>query len=131
MVILEKFRKKKYQILTNNDKEIVVTTFDCRLKGGMGIVLHLNRIGPHSHMNRTKEEEEGTAARRRRRRARSAVLTPKRASQASLAANETTATFDLTRKPDKSNNIYQKLIKNRHPDKIKSVFSNISNNLHS
>jgi hypothetical protein len=55
----------------------------------------------------------------------SAVLTPKRASQASSEANETTATFDLTHKCDKSNIIYQKLIKNRHPDKIKSVFSNI------
>jgi hypothetical protein len=35
MVILEKFRKKKYQIWTNNDEEILVTTFDCRLKGEM------------------------------------------------------------------------------------------------
>jgi hypothetical protein len=65
MVILEKFRKK-YQICTNNDKEILVTTFDCRLKGEMGTVLHLNRTGPHSHLNRTKEEAEGTAACRRR-----------------------------------------------------------------
>jgi hypothetical protein len=32
MVILEEF-KKKYQIWTNNDEEILVTTFDCRLKG--------------------------------------------------------------------------------------------------
>jgi hypothetical protein len=48
----------------------------------------------------------------------SAVVTPKRASQASSAANETTATFDLTHKRDKSNTIYQKLIKNRHLDKI-------------
>jgi hypothetical protein len=55
----------------------------------------------------------------------SVVLTPKRASQASSAANDTTATFDLTHKRDKSNIIYQKLIKNRHPDKIKSAFSNI------
>jgi hypothetical protein len=47
MVILEKFRKK-YQIWTNNDEEILVTTFDCRLKGEMGIV-HLSRTGPHSH----------------------------------------------------------------------------------
>jgi hypothetical protein len=47
-VILEKFRKKNYQILTNNDEEILVTTFDCRLKGEMGIVLHLNRTGPYS-----------------------------------------------------------------------------------
>jgi hypothetical protein len=65
MVILEKNRKK-YQIWTNNDKEKLVTTFDCRLKGEMGIVLHLNRTGPHSHLNRTKEEAEGTPARRRR-----------------------------------------------------------------
>jgi hypothetical protein len=55
----------------------------------------------------------------------SSVLTPNRASQASSAANETTATFDLTHKRDKSNIIYQKLIKNRHHNKIKSAFSNI------
>jgi hypothetical protein len=53
MVILEKFRKK-YQIWTNNNEEILVTTFDCRLKGEMGTFLHLNI---------TKEEAEGTAAR--------------------------------------------------------------------
>jgi hypothetical protein len=41
--------EKKYQIWTNNDEEILVTTFDCRLKGEMGTLLHLNRIGPHSH----------------------------------------------------------------------------------
>jgi hypothetical protein len=45
MVILEKYRKK-YQIWTNNDEEILVTTIDCRLKGEMRIVLHLNRMGP-------------------------------------------------------------------------------------
>jgi hypothetical protein len=55
MVILEKFRKK-YQIWTKNDEEILVTTFGCRLRGEMGIVLHLNRTGPHSHLNRRKEE---------------------------------------------------------------------------
>jgi hypothetical protein len=60
MVILEKFRKK-YQIWSNNDEEILVTPFGCRLKGEMGIVLHLNRTSPHSHLNRTKEEAEGTA----------------------------------------------------------------------
>jgi hypothetical protein len=48
MVILEKFRKK-YQIWTNNNEEILVTTFDCRLKGEMGTVLHLNRTELHSH----------------------------------------------------------------------------------
>jgi hypothetical protein len=48
MVIFKKF-KKKYQIWTNNDEEILVTTFGCRLKGEMGIVLHLNRTEPHSH----------------------------------------------------------------------------------
>jgi hypothetical protein len=48
MVILEKIRKK-YQIWTNNDEEILVTTFDCRLKGEMRIVLHLKGTGPHSH----------------------------------------------------------------------------------
>jgi hypothetical protein len=59
-VILEKL-EKKYQIWTNNDEEILATTFGCRLKGEMGTVLHLNRTGPHSHLNRTKEEAEGTA----------------------------------------------------------------------
>jgi hypothetical protein len=47
-VILEKFTKK-YQIWTNNNEEILVTTFDCRLKGEMGTALHLDRTGPHSH----------------------------------------------------------------------------------
>jgi hypothetical protein len=65
MVILENFRKK-CEIWTKNDEEILVTTFGCRLKGEMGTVLHLNRTGPHSHLNRTKEEAEGTAAHRRR-----------------------------------------------------------------
>jgi hypothetical protein len=55
----------------------------------------------------------------------SALFTPKMASQASSAANETTAAFDLTHKRDKSNIIYQKPIKNRHRDKIKSTISNI------
>jgi hypothetical protein len=114
MVILEKFRKK-YQIWTNNDEEILVTTFDCTLKGEMGTVLHLNRTAPHSQ--RAPPPSAAVPA--------SAVLTTKRASQASLEANETTTTFDLTHKSDKSNIIYQKLIKNRHPDKIKSSFSNI------
>jgi hypothetical protein len=69
MVILENL-EKKYQIWTNNNEEILVTTFDCRLKGEIGTLLHLNRTDPHSHLNRTKEEVEGTAARHRRRRAR-------------------------------------------------------------
>jgi hypothetical protein len=69
MVILEKIRKN-YQIWTNNDEEILVTTFDCRLKGEMRTVLHLNRTSPHSHLNRTKEEAEGTATHHFRRRAR-------------------------------------------------------------
>jgi hypothetical protein len=60
MVILEKFRKKVSN-LDKNDKEILVTTFGCRLKGEMGIFLHLNRTAPHSHLNRTKEEAEGTS----------------------------------------------------------------------
>jgi hypothetical protein len=60
MVILENLEKKN-QIWTKNNKEILVTTFGCRLKGEMGIVLHLNRTSPHSHLNRTKEEAEGTA----------------------------------------------------------------------
>jgi hypothetical protein len=58
MVILEKIRKK-YQIWTKNDEEILVTIF--RLIGEMGTILHLNRSAPHSHLNRTKEEAEGTA----------------------------------------------------------------------
>jgi hypothetical protein len=45
MVILEKFRKK-YRVLTNYNAKILVKTFDCRLKGEMRIVLHLNRTGP-------------------------------------------------------------------------------------
>jgi hypothetical protein len=55
MVILEKIRKN--QIWTNNDKEILVTAFDCRLKGEMGTVLHLNRTGPHSHLNRKRRKQ--------------------------------------------------------------------------
>jgi hypothetical protein len=55
----------------------------------------------------------------------SAILTPKRASLASSVANETTTTFYLTHKRDKSNIIYEKPMKNQHPDEIKSVFSNI------
>jgi hypothetical protein len=48
MVILDKIRKKN-QIWTNYDEEILVTTFDCRLKGEMRIVLHSNGTGSHSH----------------------------------------------------------------------------------
>jgi hypothetical protein len=83
------------------------------------------RINYSSFSNRTKKEAEGTATRTAPAVPASAVLTPKRASQASSATNETIATFDLTHKRDKSNIIYQKPIKNRHPDKIKSEFSNI------
>jgi hypothetical protein len=46
MVILEKKLEKKYEIWTNNNEEILATTFDWRLKGVMGTVLHLNRTGP-------------------------------------------------------------------------------------
>jgi hypothetical protein len=46
--ISEKF-KQKYQIWNNYDEEILVTAFDCKLKGEMRTVLHLNRTGPHSH----------------------------------------------------------------------------------
>jgi hypothetical protein len=95
----------------------------------MGTVLHLNRTGPQNHLNRTKGKQRApppaaTAI------PASAVLTPKRASQASSAANETTATFDLTHKRDKSNNIYQKLIKNDIPIKSNTHLV-IPNNLHS
>jgi hypothetical protein len=48
-MVIFKNLENKYQIWTNNDEEILVTTFDCRLKGEMGTVLHLNRTGPHSH----------------------------------------------------------------------------------
>jgi hypothetical protein len=91
----------------------------------MGTVLYLNRTGPHSHLNRTKEEAEGTTATGTAALPASAVLTPKRESQASSVANETTATFDLTHIRDRSNIIYQKPIKNRRHKKIKSAFSNI------
>jgi hypothetical protein len=60
MIILEKNRKKVPN-LDQNDEDILITTFGCRLKGEMGTVLYLNRTGPHSHLNRTKEEAEGTA----------------------------------------------------------------------
>jgi hypothetical protein len=49
MVILEKFRKKSIKFGLITTKKILVTTFDCRLKGEMGTVLHLNRTGPHIH----------------------------------------------------------------------------------
>jgi hypothetical protein len=67
----------------------------------------------HSHLNRTKEEAEGIAVHRR---ARFGGFDTKGGIQASSAVNETTATFDLTHKRDKSKIIYQKLIKNRHPN---------------
>jgi hypothetical protein len=41
MVILE-----KCQVWTNYDEEILVTTFDCRLKGEIWIVLHSMELGP-------------------------------------------------------------------------------------
>jgi hypothetical protein len=59
MVILDKIRKK-YQIWTKNDEEILVTTFGCRLKREIGTVLHLNRTGPHSHLNRTRRKQRAT-----------------------------------------------------------------------
>jgi hypothetical protein len=70
-------------------------------------------------LNRTKEEEEGTTARCRFPRACFGGFDTQEGILDSSAAIETTATFDLTHKRDKSNIIYQKLIKNRHPDKIK------------
>jgi hypothetical protein len=48
MVILKKFRKY-IKFWTNNNEKLLVTTFNCRLKGEMGTLLHLNRTGPHSH----------------------------------------------------------------------------------
>jgi hypothetical protein len=92
----------------------------------MGIVLHLNRTGPTVIWieQRRKQRAPPPAAAAAVMPA-SAVLALKRASQASSEANETSTTFDLTHKHDKSNIIYQKLIKNWHPDKIKSAVSNI------
>jgi hypothetical protein len=81
-------------------------------------------INCSSFYDRTKEEAEGTAAHFRPCRARFGGFDTKKASQASSAANETTTTFDLTQKCGKSNIIYQKPIKNQHPDNIKSAFSN-------
>jgi hypothetical protein len=60
----------------------------------------------------------------------SAVLTPQEGIQALSAANETTTTFDLTHKREKSNIIYQKLIKTDIPIKSNPRLV-ISNNLHS
>jgi hypothetical protein len=60
MEILEKFRKK-YQIWTNNNEEILVTTFDCRLKGEVRTDLHLNKTGPHSHLRRWADTRVGFA----------------------------------------------------------------------
>jgi hypothetical protein len=51
MMILENL-EKNYQIWTNNDEEILVTTFYCRLKGEMRYVLHFNRTGPVSVLDR-------------------------------------------------------------------------------
>jgi hypothetical protein len=85
-------------------------------------------------LNRTKEEAEGTAAHRHRCRACFGSFDTQEGIKSTLrghqihskrAKNETTPTFDLTHKRDKSNIIYQKLIKKRHPGKIKSTFSNI------
>jgi hypothetical protein len=94
-----------------------------RVKKG-NIVRDAGWINCSSFYNRTKEEAEGTAAAAPAVPA-SMVLTPKRESEASTVANETTTTFDLIHKRDKSNIIYQKPIKNRHIDKINSAFSNI------
>jgi hypothetical protein len=45
MVILEK--NIKFGLIPL--KIMLVTIFDCRLKGEMRTVLNLNRTGPHSH----------------------------------------------------------------------------------
>jgi hypothetical protein len=54
-------------------------------------------------LNRTKEEEEGTAARCRFPRACFGGFDTQEGILDSSAANETTATFELTHKRDKSN----------------------------
>jgi hypothetical protein len=48
-VVLTKKKIRHINITQQTDEEILVTTFDCRLKGEIGTVLHLNRTGPHSH----------------------------------------------------------------------------------
>jgi hypothetical protein len=78
----------------------------------MGTILHLNRTAPHSHLSRTKDEAEGTAARRRRRRACFGGFDTQEGIPSLVGGKWDHRTFDLTHKRDKSNIIYQKLIKN-------------------
>jgi hypothetical protein len=68
------------------------------------------RINCSSLSNRTKEEAEGTVARRRC--AQFGGFDTQDGIPSLIGGNETTATFDLTHKRDKSNIIYQKPIKN-------------------
>jgi hypothetical protein len=68
------------------------------------------RINSSPFSNRTKEEAEGTAAYSRR--ACFGGFDTQEGIPGLATANETTATFDFTHKRDKSNIIYQKLIKN-------------------
>jgi hypothetical protein len=94
------------------------------------VVGDAGRINCSSFSNRTKEEAEGTAARRHPHRARFGGFDTEESIPDPVAANETTATFNLTHKRNKSNIIYQKLIKNRYLDKSNPCLV-ISNNLHS
>jgi hypothetical protein len=121
-VILEKCRKN--QIWTNYDGEIHVTKFGCGLKREIPSATRDGKKFIHSPIEQRRKQRAPPLAATPTVPAL-AVLIVKRASQASSVANETTATFDLTHKRDKSNIIYQKPIKNRHLDKIKYAFSNI------
>jgi hypothetical protein len=75
MVIFEKIRKK-YKIWTNNVKEILVTTFDCRLKGEMRTVLLTQN--PHAAPS-TQQAEQASFTHEQ---------IPRRASQFSLKINK-------------------------------------------
>jgi hypothetical protein len=75
MVIFEKIRKN-YKIWTNNVKEILVTTFDCRLKGEMRTVLLTQN--PHPAAS-TQQAEQASFTHEQ---------IPKRASQFSLKINK-------------------------------------------
>jgi hypothetical protein len=105
-------------------EKYMLQKFDCGLKRKMSSVTRHKQIVLHSPKEQRRKQMAPPPAAAAAV-AASAVLTPKRASQALSTSNETTATFDLTHKRDKSNIMYKKLIKNRHPDKIKSAFSNI------
>jgi hypothetical protein len=86
----------------------------------MGTVLHLNRTGPHSHLSRTKVEAEGTAARCRRRRARFGGFDTQEGILGLVGGK-----WDHHNLRFDSQTWQIKYYLNRHPNKIKSAFSNI------